>query len=90
MHRISYIWSLAYLSHHHGSVLITLKASLRRIPIIGWACSLYGFIFLARNWMADKVPFKRQLQKVSEILKGGKEEKLVSFMRRGYRAEHSS
>lgn len=76
---LSYLWSFAYFSSHHRSILITLKASLRKIPVIGWATRLYGFIFLARDWTADKVPFANQLKKVTRNLKrGGEEEKLVS------------
>ncbi|ORY88240.1 acyltransferase-domain-containing protein [Leucosporidium creatinivorum] len=73
-----YLWSFAYFASHHGSILITLKSSLRKIPVIGWATRLYGFIFLARNWTADKVPFANQLKKVVRNLKrGGDDEKLA-------------
>ncbi|KAI5474612.1 lysocardiolipin and lysophospholipid acyltransferase [Pseudohyphozyma bogoriensis] len=73
-----YVWSFTYLSYHSTAILIVLKASIRSIPLIGWACSLWGFIFLARNWALDKGPFKRQLERVSRRLKGDVgEEKLA-------------
>lgn len=76
---LSYLWSFAYFSSHHRAMLITLKSSLRKIPVIGWATRLYGFIFLARDWTADKVPFANQLKKVTRNLNwGGEDEKLVS------------
>jgi lysocardiolipin and lysophospholipid acyltransferase len=67
-----YIWSFAYFSSHHAAMLITLKASLKWIPFVGWACQLYGFVFLARRWASDKGPFKAQLEKVSERCRAGR------------------
>jgi len=63
-----FLWTFAYLSGHHRAILITLKASIRHVPFIGWACSLYGFIFLARDWVQDQTPFRRKLQHVGRDL----------------------
>lgn len=63
-----YLWTFAYLSGHDRSMLITLKSSLKHIPFIGWACQLYGFIFLARNWTLDQRPFRTKLQQVGNRL----------------------
>ncbi|KAK4701781.1 hypothetical protein P7C70_g4443, partial [Phenoliferia sp. Uapishka_3] len=63
-----YLWSFSYLSSHHSSVFITLKASLKWIPFIGWACQIFGFIFLSRAWVADKAPFKHGLENVADGL----------------------
>lgn len=57
-----------YLARHHTSILITLKSSIKYIPFVGWACSLYGFIFIARNWVTDKKSFQKQLKEVTEDL----------------------
>ncbi|KNZ73498.1 hypothetical protein J132_03262 [Termitomyces sp. J132] len=52
-----YAWCLMYFiggQGVHRYVYITLKKSLRWIPIIGWGMQLYGFIFLARSWASDR------------------------------------
>lgn len=67
-----YLWSFAYISRHHSALYITLKRSLKWIPFVGWACQLFGFIFLSRNWVADKGPLKSQLEKVAEGVEGRK------------------
>lgn len=74
-----YLWSFAYLTEHHASIFITLKSSLKWIPFVGWACQLFGFIFLSRSWVADKGPFKDQLQVVAKGIEGkrGEEKKLT-------------
>lgn len=61
-----YLWTLAYLTGHDDAIYIALKASIRKVPIIGVACSMFKFMFLARNWTQDKVPFKRQLDRVAQ------------------------
>ncbi len=61
--------------------MITLKASIRHVPFVGWACSLYGFIFLARNWLHDQGPFRRKLQYVGrELVKEGKDGRLALLL----------
>lgn len=59
---------MAYLSRdgdHSASLFISLKSSLRRIPIVGSACQLFGFIFMARKWATDKEPMARQLDEIA-------------------------
>jgi len=59
-----YAWCLVYfigLQSVHRHVYITLKDSLRWLPVIGWAMQLYGFIFLARSWVSDRVKLATHL-----------------------------
>ncbi|GAA5849032.1 hypothetical protein JCM9279_004700 [Rhodotorula babjevae] len=76
-----YLWSFAYLSGHSGALYIALKASLRRIPIIGWACHLFGFAFLERKWAEDRAPFSAQLERIArETNRGGVDEKMAFLL----------
>ncbi|BGP10895.1 hypothetical protein JCM10049v2_006789 [Rhodotorula toruloides] len=73
-----YLWDFAYLADHSSSIYIALKSSLRQIPIIGWAASWFGFIFLERRWASDRAPFRRQLKRIAqETNRGGKDQKLA-------------
>ncbi|KAK4052735.1 hypothetical protein OIV83_002022 [Microbotryomycetes sp. JL201] len=60
-----YIWSFAYFAHLHQSIFIILKASIGKVPIVGWGAKLYGFIFLDRSWEKDRIVFAKQLQHIS-------------------------
>ncbi|KPV72630.1 uncharacterized protein RHOBADRAFT_4915, partial [Rhodotorula graminis WP1] len=76
-----YLWSFAYLSGHSSALYIALKASLRRIPIIGWACQLFGFAFLERKWAEDRQPFAAQLDRIArETNRGGDDEKMAFLL----------
>jgi len=46
-----------------GSVKIFLKEEVRRIPVVGWGCSLFEFIFLKRKWDVDKVGIETSLER---------------------------
>ncbi|GAA6036364.1 hypothetical protein JCM8097_001686 [Rhodosporidiobolus ruineniae] len=71
-----YLWPFSYLSGHHASLFICLKASLRRIPIIGWSCNLLNFVFLDRKWETDRQNFRHQLGRITRTtLDGGEKEK---------------
>ena len=48
----------------HGFIYIILKESLKNIPIIGWGCQFYNFIFLSRKWEEDQSTFKTHLAKL--------------------------
>lgn len=61
-----YLWWIAYTNNMHGFIYIILKESLKNIPIIGWGCQFYNFIFLARNWEEDKQRFKKHLSKLNK------------------------
>lgn len=50
----------------HGFIYIILKESLKNIPIIGWGCQFYNFIFLSRNWEEDQSRFKRHLDQLNK------------------------
>ncbi|PWN90411.1 acyltransferase-domain-containing protein [Acaromyces ingoldii] len=56
-----YLWCLAYYGDLADSILIILKDSLKWIPFVGWGMQFFRFIFLARNWLADKGPLAKHL-----------------------------
>jgi len=52
-----YAWCFTYFMSPHGVhryVYITLKKSLRWVPIVGWGMQFFNFIFLARSWASDR------------------------------------
>ena len=57
-----YLWWVAYTSNTHGYIYIILKESLKYIPLAGPGMVIYGFIFLARNWIKDKSRLQQQLR----------------------------
>ncbi|KAM0786828.1 hypothetical protein ACM66B_002257 [Microbotryomycetes sp. NB124-2] len=61
-----YIWTFAYFARLHQSIFIILKASIGKVPVIGWGAKLYGFIFLDRSWEKDRIVFAKQLQHISD------------------------
>ncbi|KAJ1912575.1 hypothetical protein IWQ60_009609 [Tieghemiomyces parasiticus] len=56
-----YLWFVAYYAGYHGAIKIILKASLRKVPIFGWAMQFYRFIFLQRQWAQDRRSFLDQI-----------------------------
>ncbi|KDN37273.1 acyltransferase-domain-containing protein [Tilletiaria anomala UBC 951] len=56
-----YLWCLAYHADLAGSITILMKASLKHVPIFGWAMQFYRFIFLKQSWLEDRMPLARQL-----------------------------
>ncbi|KIO31945.1 hypothetical protein M407DRAFT_241659 [Tulasnella calospora MUT 4182] len=61
-----YLWCLTYFMNVHGSVIITLKKSLKWVPIVGWGMQFFDFIFLARSWDADKIQLGTHLTRIGE------------------------
>ncbi|KAF9535828.1 acyltransferase-domain-containing protein [Crepidotus variabilis] len=52
-----YAWCFTYFMSPqsiHRYVYITLKKSLRWVPIVGWGMQFFEFIFLARSWASDR------------------------------------
>lgn len=49
-----YCWEFARALGLHGRLKIILKADLRNIPVVGWGMRQFEFLFLDRNWQADK------------------------------------
>ncbi|OCF35476.1 acyltransferase [Kwoniella heveanensis BCC8398] len=49
-----YMWILACYSGNSHGLVILLKASLKKIPIVGWGMRFFGFIFMNRSWAADR------------------------------------
>ncbi|MCJ1358928.1 MAG: hypothetical protein MMC33_008928 [Icmadophila ericetorum] len=60
-----YLWWVGYCSGMHGRIIIILKESLRKIPIIGWGMQFSNFIFLKRNWAKDQPRLAAHLQKLN-------------------------
>ncbi|KAJ7597240.1 acyltransferase-domain-containing protein [Mycena floridula] len=59
-----YNWILLYFigpNGVHKNCFITLKKSLRWIPIIGWGMQFFNFIFLARSWASDRLQLASHL-----------------------------
>ncbi|GAA5886331.1 hypothetical protein JCM5296_001871 [Sporobolomyces johnsonii] len=75
-----FLWQFTYLTSHSPSLYIALKSSLRHLPIIGWACSFYDFIFLDRKWASDKEPFRRQLEGIARTTRDGGEREKLAFL----------
>jgi len=64
-----YEWCLTYFIGSRGVhryVYITLKKSLKWIPIVGWGMQLYNFIFLARSWASDRVQLASHLSSLGK------------------------
>ena len=61
-----YLWWIAYTNKMHGRIYIILKESLKKLPIFGWGCQFYNFIFLSRKWEQDRWRFKRALNHLKD------------------------
>ena len=70
-----YVWIIACYAGHARGLVILLKASLRKIPVIGWGMvsltmmavtkvsqRFFRFIFLNRSWASDKQNLTKALQ----------------------------
>ncbi|KXN89840.1 hypothetical protein AN958_04844 [Leucoagaricus sp. SymC.cos] len=66
-----YAWCLLYFigpNGVHRHVFITLKKSLRWVPIAGWGMQFFNFIFLARSWASDRVQLASQLASLGTLV----------------------
>ncbi len=61
-----YLWSIAYFANLSNGIYIILKASLRNVPVIGWGMQFFRFIFLRRNWDADRDALGKSLAYAAE------------------------
>jgi len=61
-----YLWWVAYTNNMHGYIYIILKESLKNIPVVGWGCQFYNFIFLSRKWETDRRQFKEHLDQLNK------------------------
>ncbi|CCH62843.1 hypothetical protein TBLA_0I01850 [Henningerozyma blattae CBS 6284] len=61
-----FLWWLCYTSDLAGNVVIMLKESLSKIPVIGGGMKNYNFIFLKRHWENDKVTMNKYLNNMNE------------------------
>ncbi|CAF1607361.1 unnamed protein product [Adineta ricciae] len=53
-----YVWMLHSRFQILGQLKIVMKASLKRIPAMGWACQHAGYLFLQRDWERDQERIK--------------------------------
>ena len=60
-----YLWWTAYTAGMHGHIYIILKESLKYVPLIGPAMTLWGFVFMARKWEKDQPRLRHRLQKLN-------------------------
>jgi len=65
-----FLWWLAYTAKLGGFVYIVLKASLRKLPLLGWGMKNYEFIFLSRKWESDKLVMGNQLAAIDANARG--------------------
>lgn len=49
-----FIWWLAYTAGLETAPIMTLKKSLQKIPVLGWAMTQLRFLFLSRHWAEDE------------------------------------
>ncbi|KAL1915644.1 uncharacterized protein VTP21DRAFT_6403 [Calcarisporiella thermophila] len=59
-----YLWFFAYFADAHATLKIILKDSLRTVPIFGWGMQFFDFIFIRRNWTADRVSLEQHLTRL--------------------------
>ncbi|KIY65512.1 hypothetical protein CYLTODRAFT_424273 [Cylindrobasidium torrendii FP15055 ss-10] len=59
-------WCLLYFIEPgvHKHVYITLKASLKWIPVVGWGMQFFDFIFLSRSWASDRLKLSKSLSRL--------------------------
>jgi 1-acyl-sn-glycerol-3-phosphate acyltransferase len=58
------LWRLSTVdpdNDRSGHVKIMLKEAIKYVPIMGWGCRLFGFIFLKRNWAEDRHTIESQV-----------------------------
>ncbi|KAG9027781.1 hypothetical protein FRB95_007388 [Tulasnella sp. JGI-2019a] len=61
-----YLWAFTYFLNMHAYVIIMLKKSLKWVPVVGWGMQFFGFIFMARSWVADRLILKKELTRLGE------------------------
>jgi len=60
------MWWSAYIIGSHGHLYIILKSALKKIPVIGRGLEFFSFIFLSRNWDADKAGFEQSIRDLGD------------------------
>ncbi|KAL7424006.1 hypothetical protein Q5752_001591 [Cryptotrichosporon argae] len=72
------LWILACYAGHARGIVILLKASLKRVPIVGWGMQFFNFIFLHRSWSADRANLTRALTDLGRAAKSDNERRARS------------
>ncbi|KAF2159893.1 hypothetical protein M409DRAFT_70776 [Zasmidium cellare ATCC 36951] len=62
-----FFWWIAYTAGKHGHFFVVLKDALQRIPLLGWGMKFFSWIFLSRNWEADRVIFEGGIERLADI-----------------------
>ncbi|CCH46296.1 putative membrane protein [Wickerhamomyces ciferrii] len=65
-----FLWWLTYTAKLSGFVYIVLKASLKKLPVLGYGMKNYGFIFLSRKWETDQKTMGNQLASIDANARG--------------------
>ncbi|KAF9068013.1 acyltransferase-domain-containing protein [Rhodocollybia butyracea] len=52
-----YAWCFLYYIDQglHRNIYITLKKTLKWVPVVGWGMQFFNFIFLSRSWASDRL-----------------------------------
>ena len=61
-----YLWCLAWYTKNHGDLKIILMHYLRHVPIIGWLCLFFEFIFMKQKWALDCDNMTKHLQRAKQ------------------------
>lgn len=59
-----YAWCFLYLCSPkgvHKHITITLKRTLKWLPIVGWGMQFFNFVFLKRSWASDRLQLASDL-----------------------------
>nr|XP_018263820.1 acyltransferase [Kwoniella dejecticola CBS 10117]OBR85978.1 acyltransferase [Kwoniella dejecticola CBS 10117] len=69
-----YLWILSCYAGHSRGIIILLKASLKKIPVIGWGMRFFRFIFMNRSWAADRDNLTLALTQLGHQARSGQED----------------
>ncbi|RKP19072.1 hypothetical protein ROZALSC1DRAFT_29302 [Rozella allomycis CSF55] len=61
-----YYWWIIDCVSHGSDIVIMLKDSLRKIPVIGWAMDMFEFVFVKREWRYDSTNIEKKLKSIDK------------------------
>eukprot|EP00240_Pyramimonas_obovata_P005618 CAMPEP_0118938776 /NCGR_PEP_ID=MMETSP1169-20130426/27017_1 /TAXON_ID=36882 /ORGANISM="Pyramimonas obovata, Strain CCMP722" /LENGTH=341 /DNA_ID=CAMNT_0006882833 /DNA_START=150 /DNA_END=1175 /DNA_ORIENTATION=+ len=56
-----FMWLMPYRAGTVGGVKFVTKAAVRKVPILGWGINVMEYLFLKRNWEADKLKIAKHV-----------------------------
>eukprot|EP00242_Pyramimonas_sp_CCMP2087_P004360 CAMPEP_0198201714 /NCGR_PEP_ID=MMETSP1445-20131203/4689_1 /TAXON_ID=36898 /ORGANISM="Pyramimonas sp., Strain CCMP2087" /LENGTH=375 /DNA_ID=CAMNT_0043872273 /DNA_START=26 /DNA_END=1153 /DNA_ORIENTATION=- len=56
-----FMWLMPYRAGAIGGVKFVTKASVRKVPILGWGINACEYLFLRRNWETDKLKINKHI-----------------------------